>query len=277
LKDNDYRKLNVLIAYPYMKNKIKNLTENYARLNFLLDSGAFTAWKAGTKINLDEYCNFIESLPFKPWNYFTLDVIGDPAATMNNYQTMLNRGFKPIPIFTRGESIDVLDEYYKTSDIVGIGGLVGTQNNKGFVKGIMHHVKDRKVHWLGFTNIDFIKYYKPYMCDSSSWNSGFQYGQVRFYIGGGKFVRINRKNILDVKIKEVLSRQNIDLLDSRKDRAWRNSGSKTFLDTCAANSAIRLSVDIKKTFGTHLFNAVAAADCHLKSLIIEHKRILEIL
>jgi len=38
-----------------------------------------------------------------------------------------------VPIFTRGEDPSVLDDYYKTSDVVGIGGLVGTQGNKGFV------------------------------------------------------------------------------------------------------------------------------------------------
>lgn len=270
---DDNKKLNVLVAFPYMKNKVKLLRDNQEILRFVMDSGAFTAWKAKKEIDLDEYCRFIESLPFKPWKYFTLDVIGDPHRTVKNYETMLRRGFKPVPIFTRGESISVLEDYYKTSDVVGIGGLVGTPNNKGFVKGIMTHVKDRRVHWLGFTSMPFIKYYKPYMCDSSSWNSGFQYGQINFYLGGGKTTVLNKGNALDAEIKHILEAQNIDLITALKKNAWRNSGSKTFLDICAANSAIRQSIDVKIQLGTHLFNAVAAAECHLKLLIDEYYRI----
>lgn len=172
---------NILVAYPYMTPKmIDVLNANKDRTRFLLDSGAFTAWKAGKPINLDDYCKFIERLPFEPWRYFMLDVIGNPHATMKNYETMLARGFKPVPIFTRGEDPSVLDDYYKTSDLVAIGGLVGTQGNKGFVKGIMEKVAGRKVHWLGFTNLNFVRYFKPYSCDASSWNNGAQFGYVQF-------------------------------------------------------------------------------------------------
>lgn len=171
--------LNVLVAYPYMKpDDISLLQQNKSTTRFLLDSGAFTAWKAGKQINLDDYCRFIESLPFEPWGYFMLDVIGNPGATMKNYETMLKRGFKPIPIFTRGEDVSVLEDYYKNSEIVGFGGLVGTPGNKGFVKGIMDKVNGRKCHWLGFTQLNFIKHFKPYSCDASSWNNGAQFGYV---------------------------------------------------------------------------------------------------
>ncbi len=158
-------KLNILVAYPYInKMMIETVTEHEGSIRWLVDSGAFTAWKAGKEVSIDAYCKFIEGLPVAPWRYFTLDVIGNPKASMANYEVMLKRGFNPIPIFTRGEDPSVLDEYYKTSDVVGVGGLVGTKGNKGFVNGIMKHVGGRKVHWLGFTNAEYIKHYKPPIC-----------------------------------------------------------------------------------------------------------------
>jgi len=70
-------KLNLLFSYAYLNGTIINLLNN-KDINFLLDSGAFSAWKLKKEIKLDDYCKFVESLPFAPWKYFTLDVIGNP-------------------------------------------------------------------------------------------------------------------------------------------------------------------------------------------------------
>ncbi len=197
--------LNILVAYPYMKpDVIKVLYENQDKIRFLLDSGAFTAWKAGKTIAIDDYCRFIESLPFKPWRYFTLDVVGNPEKSFENYQIMLKRGFNPIPIFTRGEDIKMIDEYYKTSDVVGIGGLVGTQGNKGFVKGIMKVVGNRKVHWLGFTNKEFVKYYKPYSCDSSSVTMAGRFANIELFDASiGKWIKLGKKDFVVKPSKHI--------------------------------------------------------------------------
>ncbi len=115
--------LNVLVAYPYVKDgMIKEMTPliNSGHIRWLLDSGAFTAHNSGKDITLDEYCRFLDRLPVKPWRYFMLDVIGNPDATWNNYQKMLSRGYKPVPIFTYGSDLQLVDEYYKTSDYINM-------------------------------------------------------------------------------------------------------------------------------------------------------------
>lgn len=275
---DDEQKLNILVAYPYMEDKIKLINENKHLIRFVLDSGAFTAWKANKKIELDDYCKFIERLPFKPWKYFTLDVVGNPDATLKNYEIMLRRGFKPIPIFTRGEDIKAIDEYYKTSDIVGIGGLVGTPGNKGFVKGIMKIIGNRKVHWLGFVHLDFIKQYKPYMCDSSTWSAAPRYGRITFYVGGDEKVIITQKNVYDQNIKKILKDKNIDVMDSAKKDAWRLFGrKKSFLKSCTINGSLRLSLDIEKTFKTYMFLAIAIGDSYLVDFLDEYKRMKNII
>lgn len=217
--------LNILVAYPYMKpDVIRILYENQDKIRFLLDSGAFTAWKAGKPIALDDYCRFIESLPFKPWRYFTLDVIGNPEKSFENYQIMLKRGFNPIPIFTRGEDIKMINEYYKTSDVVGIGGLVGTKGNKGFVKGIMKVVGDRKVHWLGFTDKNFVKHYRPYSCDSSSLTMAVRFATFKlFNIKNGQWIKLGKKDFMSKpkkEIVEIISGYGFSVDDFAKSKNW---------------------------------------------------------
>jgi hypothetical protein len=252
-------RLNILVAYPYVTPQVlEALARVGPDLRFLLDSGAFTAWKANKPIALDDYCRFLDGLPVTPWRYFLLDVIGDPHATMQNYETMLKRGFKPVPIFTRGEDPSVLDDYYKTSDVVGIGGLVGTSRNRGFVNGIMKKVGDRKVHWLGFTDIDFLKVYRPYMCDSSGWDQS-RYGQIRFYLGRGRFCYVKRQNLKQIgpKIKEVITSYGFSVEALSLASSWRGSGSPSEQINCA--SMVRACLDIETNLGTKQFMAEVSA------------------
>lgn len=254
--------LNILVAYPYLKPDFHKYLHG---TRFLLDSGAFTAWKAGREILLDDYCRFIDDLPTKPWRYFTLDVIGNPDKTMDNYQKMLSRGYNPIPIFTRGEDPAVIDEYYKTTDLIGVGGLVGTKGNKGFVKGIMEKIGKRKVHWLGFTRFDFIKYYKPYSVDSSSWAGGIRYGVIDVYMGQGRWERIKKVDCrLPIKpeVYKQISVYGFDPDRLAKAGEWRNS-KDCILRELPVNSFVRYSLDVEKRLGTKMFLAV----CTLQDMI----------
>lgn len=261
-------KLNLLVAFPYCSNSIINLiSPRQNHLRFLLDSGAFTAWKLGKKITVDDYCNFIKDLPFKPWRYFNLDVIGDAQGSYRNYKKMLDKGFNPVPIFTRGEDIKMIDRYYETSDVLGIGGLVGTKGNKGFVKGIMKIIGDRKVHWLGFTNKNFVAHYKPYMCDSSSWESGARYGTFNLYMGRGKYKTLKRN---DFKLKpsgEVgrkLLEYDVDIKELAKEKNWR--GGESVNRRLNARSAVKESLEIEKILNVKKFCA-AASDLAVRLLI----------
>jgi hypothetical protein len=263
--------LNLLVAYPYVKNEIIQIVKNNQdKIRFLLDSGAFTAWKAGKPIALDDYCRFIESLPFEPWKYFSLDVIGDPHATLKNYEIMLSRGFNPLPIFTRGEDPAVLEEYYKTSDVVGIGGLVGTQGNKGFVKGIMKLVNKRKVHLLGFTNLAFLKVYRPYMADSSSWEMGARFAACPLYLGrGAPLAKIDKTNVkaqLAIpRVREAIIRLGLDPDEFFKPEKW--NGGYSITRRTGARSMVRYSLDVQKHLGTNLF--LAATTKYAVELLLE--------
>src|SRR5271169_933508 len=95
-------KVPILFSYAYVSkisgvSKVLNSQKNQCRA--LLDSGAFTAFKQGYQIDINEYCAFLKSPTFPIERYFMLDVIGDPKATKKNLEIMLKKGLKPIPVF----------------------------------------------------------------------------------------------------------------------------------------------------------------------------------
>jgi hypothetical protein len=253
----DVPRLNILVSYPYLKpDVIEELKKIGPALRLVVDSGAFTAFQSGKPIQLDDYCRFIETLPITPWRYFTLDVIGDAKRSMENYELMLKRGFKPVPIFTRGEHPSVLEDYYRTSDVVGLGGLVGTRNNGGYIRGMMKHIGDRKEHWLGFAIGNFIKHFRPYMCDANSWESGGRYGRIPIYLGSGNMITATRKDFIckpHNKIVQAIKQFNYDPVIFAQSANW--SGGDTPIRRMGAYSYTLYSIDCERVLGTRMFLA----------------------
>ncbi|MEI6439047.1 MAG: hypothetical protein WCO83_02470 [Alphaproteobacteria bacterium] len=252
--------LNILVAYPYVtKGVISALLDLPEGSRFLLDCGAFTAWAGGKPIALDDYCRFIETLPITPWRYFALDVIGDPEATRVNYEIMLDRGFKPVPILTPGESLDVMDSYWETSEVVGIGGLTGMGPKKhGYVRALVRHAAGRKLHLLGYTSPKWLMHHRPYMCDASTWESGARYGALNLYMGGGRFAAITKADFAQRPATEILDRiqaLGVDPYAMAKNAAW--SGGNSCSRNLGAASWVAYSMDLERTLGTKLFLANA--------------------
>lgn len=264
-------KLNVLVAYPYATEAtvaaIKALGPN---VRWLLDSGAFTAWKQGKPIALDDYCRFIERLPVEPWRYFMLDVIGQPEATARNYAAMRARGFAPVPIFTRGAPLEELEALYQTTDLVGIGGLVTRkQSPKAYLKWLWPRLRGRRVHLLGFTQPEWLKHFRPYSCDSTSWMiRAAKYGCIPLYMGNGRFTNVSREDFRTRPPQAIVDRlayYGLDPFALTKAEAWTNKASaqaRVAVRACV-RSFIHFSIDIERNTGTHFFLAAGPADIEL--------------
>ena len=242
---------------------LQALAEQESRICWFLDSGAFTAWKSGKSIKLDDYCKFLDSLPLKPWRYFTLDVVGDHLKTMANYREMLKRGYTPMPIFTPGQPLDDLEEYYETSDLVGFGGIATKSSNatRNYIALVMQLAKGRKVHLLGYTSVEWLKIFRPYSCDSSSWNAGSaRFGQLALYMGGGRFKTMVRDEFVKKPSQELLRRIEwfgVDPMRLQNAEEWRNTlqGSSAMIQVSVA-SWVSLAWDIEKNLNTKLFLAL---------------------
>lgn len=158
----------------------------------LVDSGAFTFYRAGIRRTIDEYADWLATLPFRPWRYFMLDVIGDAAATRANWHDMVARGMDTVPIWTRGAPVEHLDEMLAVAPFVGIGGLANRMpGSRGHVRFCEEYTRQRdqrqRFHWLGWANNDFVRYYQPFSCDTTSWMNGIKYGWTSVYLGAGRW------------------------------------------------------------------------------------------
>ncbi|WP_147310481.1 hypothetical protein [Cupriavidus taiwanensis] len=238
-------------------------------MRLVIDCGAFTAHRKGESISLDAYCEFIEQAPVHPWRYFTLDVVGDPGRTRANYDRMVERGLKPMAIFTRGESLDVLEHYYRTADVIGTGGMTTTAGWLGFINGLTKAAAGRRLHWLGFANMRYMKYYRPYMADTAAWRSGDRYGNLRVYMGHGDMRVIKRTKFQSLRDDALMARirhYGFEPADLLKAGNWRGLGGENLCNRICAASAVAFSLDVQRNLGTLLFNAVATPN-HLRQLM----------
>lgn len=273
--------LNFLVAYPYCKQPIFDVLKTQTTpYRFLLDSGAFTAHSLGKTIRLDDYCKFLETMPIKPWRYFQLDVIGDPEKTARNYEIMRERGFNPVPVFTYNESLSRLDELYKTSDLVAVGGLVGNKNRKYIVKKVMDYVKGKNVHLLGFTNDDYLKYFKPYMCDCSSLLAAQKFGQLQIYVGHGQteiFHKTDFRGKPPERIMRILARWGFEPERLSEKANWINNGTvdkPSLHQYVSCYSWVLKSIEYEKNIGTKLFLSVTNSK-EVSVLFKSYRKIME--
>lgn len=270
-------KLNILVAFPYFSKSIfKTLHEkdpNSFRL--IVDSGAFTAWNTGKYISLNDYVEFLKTIP-KEWEYkaVQLDVYGNPEQTYTNYMKMLDLGFKDImPVFTRGDTVERLEEFYSYTDYIMFGGIAIGGENKNYVKWFCEANKERKAHWLGFVNIPFLKHYKPYSVDSSTAYSAQRFGNLQYYIGNGQVKSINKKEFhkrpSDYTINHLKKTGfTLDeiLLLANQD-AWHGGATKPNKESVrglasfmTVTSHVKRAIEVEKNLGTKIYLALGNAD-----------------
>jgi hypothetical protein len=188
-------KVNILLSFPYFTDYCRDVLsrEDPAGFRLMVDSGAFTAWNRGKQVDMDEYVAFIRSLPSE-WetSAIQLDVIGDPVATLANFQRMCDMSLDTIPVFTRGAPLEHRDAMYERAPLVAVGGLVGNAKYLPYLRHFMNTNDGRAVHWLGYTNVSDMKKYRPASVDSSAIAGAQRYGAINYYAGNGRSLTIQR-------------------------------------------------------------------------------------
>ena len=179
--------MNVLVSYAYMRKYKEADTTwmfNIPGVSFLLDCGAFSAMNSGVDIVLADYITYIKKWKHKLCGYVALDKIGDPKQTDINLNIMLKAGLKPIPVHVRGDGKARMDDLFKISPWVALGGL--KRPGRGscspeYVKQKMDWAAGRNVHWFGYTNLNMVAAFKPYSCDSSAITGSRRWGNTWMY------------------------------------------------------------------------------------------------
>ena len=151
-------------------------------MKIMLDSGAFSVWRSGLSINLDDYIAFCKT--YKNVSYFVnLDIIpkghqkSESACeqSWSNYQKMvrnLPRG-KVIPVFHQGENIRWLQKYLDLTSYVGIS----PDNKKSYADRLQWIRKLRvkvggceaKFHGFAVASYGMLEGFPWHSVDSTTW------------------------------------------------------------------------------------------------------------
>lgn len=149
--------------------------------DIFIDSGAFTAFTTGKKINHKEYIRFIKENNIK--KYASLDVIGNAEGSKKNYLKEIKEGLNPIPAFHYGEKIDYLKFYLDNAPYIALGGVAQLARNRSklfrfFDKCyslISKHQTNVKIHGFAVNSIDLLKRYPFYSVDATTWKNGSKF------------------------------------------------------------------------------------------------------
>lgn len=149
-----------------------------------LDSGAFSMWSLGAKVDIAAYCEYIkrnDDIIRKDDGTLlasVMDDIGNELGTYQNQKAMEAMGVKPLPCFHFGEDPRYLEYYVANYDYITIGGMVAqsTWQLKLWLDELWEkyltddagHPKV-KVHGFGLTTPELMRRYPWYSVDSSSW------------------------------------------------------------------------------------------------------------
>ena len=269
--------LNILISYAYSgRNENFNetvMTESEKGIvNVMVDSGAFTIHNAKKKtdLSLDGYCKYLEKNAHRCEKYVMLDVIRNDAKTKANYETMLQRGFNPMFVFTEHDSdwSYLKDAVAKQRHLCVAGGVAN--KSEWMFKRYQDVAKHTKAltHGLGFVKFPEMYQLPLHSVDSTSWIKSAQaYGILAYFDQGVKGCLINNylrgKKKIPYKLMAILEKLKITPKQFSEIKNHRNSKSiATLINTITYIEYQKYS----KRLGLDLFLALGSAG-HAKTIL----------
>ncbi len=251
-------KLNLLASYAYMKGK-SNLVDwatKNPHIDFFLDSGAFTAHTTGKKVTVEEYAVFVQQHAVK--KFLTLDVIGNPQRTMDQFFKLYQMGLNPMPIFTRGAPKEHLAIYYEYSNDIALGGIFSNDNNVlGYVTWFMNELAklgEARTHWLGWSEHSLVLKMKPASYDNSSWIWSQRHRYVACFMKN-KLHYISWHKIKNQYrlpgVRAMCEAIGFDSADLMREEPW--VGKNALVSQCAAYSFIKYGQALQSRVGTKVY------------------------
>lgn len=185
----DARPLNVLIAFPYLRQYRRRLATTWRASRTMLDSGAFTAHQLGHEVDLEALTRETK----RAWSEsVSLDVIGDWRGSVQNFTAMLVAGSPAMPVFHVGDPWELLDVYAATGRKIGLGGLVGRSRRQieQFCDGVFARRWPWRFHAFGQAREDLLLQFPFDSADSTSWMAPAVYARGVPLRGVGRIERV---------------------------------------------------------------------------------------
>ena len=198
---NELHVSNVLISFAYAKT-LDGV--QYKPDYLILDSGAFTAWNSGKKVDVIAYGDWVEknlesgtklvavNLDVIPGEVGRTSTKAERAAGMKesleNADYLRSRGLEVMEVFHQDEPLVFLDTLLDRLTPGGILGIsprndVNINSKLEWQKNVLRHLYQRcgienlpRTHGLAVTSMRMMKQFPYYSVDSSTWASSMLYG-----------------------------------------------------------------------------------------------------
>jgi len=204
LLDTVFNKANVLFSFARLSRNWASTRGHRKVGSIMLDSGAFSAFRAGRRIELSAYCEFLERNLDRIDIYVNLDVIGNAEASMNNLRLMEQRGLSPMPVFHHGEDLDILRRLRDNYLLIGLGGMVPRSRRRMFDwLSVVFEKFPHRYHGFGIGDVSLIQAFPFHSIDNTTWKRIAQTPvlKTRTNTGVNWAERLTRKELFSISRK----------------------------------------------------------------------------
>ena len=166
----------LLISYYYLKGWLKH-QEKYMYRDWVMDSGAFSAFNSGKVVDLDAYIECCQELLEKDptlTEIYALDVIGDHKASLKNAERMWEAGVEAIPTYHLGSPVEALKYIAREYPKIAIGGCAREKKpvKMQFIGACFSNVWPKRIHGFGLSHEDYVLAFPFESVDATNWELG---------------------------------------------------------------------------------------------------------
>ena len=223
----------LLVSYVYLEPFLKN-RERYSYRDWVLDSGAFSAYNSGTEIDLQQFIDkCLELMEIDPTltEIFALDVVGDHEASIKNCEEMWRQGVRAIPTYHLEEPTEALIHIAKNYEKIAVGGMTQLKGNTKlkFAEQCFSRVWPKKIHGFGVGNEKLIMALPWHSVDATNWELGpCKFGRWNTF--GNMSVRGSKQNLraevewylnLERRARKKWAKQMAELEERERERVQR--------------------------------------------------------
>jgi len=226
----------LLVSYVYLQPFLEHRAR-YRYRDWVMDSGAFSAFHSGTVIDLGAYIDRCRQLLAEDptlTEVYALDVIGDHEGSLRNCEAMWAAGVPAIPCYHFGEPEAILLAMAQQYPKIALGGAVGLRSAEKlrWAQQCFARVWPKRIHGFGFGSETHILSLPWHSVDATNWETGpCRFGNWKKY--GQMSVKGSYQN-LRVEVEHFLAIE-------RKARA-RWAKEMALLESTSTAPAVRLAV-----------------------------------
>lgn len=222
-----------LMSYAYLRG-----VELPTGIDIVIDSGAFTVASTGMRIDIDNYSAFLAERAGQFTFALALDVIRDPEASWRNYvhqrESLNGSNVTLVPTWHLGSPIAELERLCEATDLVAIGGAVGTHAVPLMRLAVEAHrvaaKRGTRFHGLGITSASVLRL-PWFSVDSSSWSFARRQPLLYLTAQGGRVRSLSRGNPLSAADTALVQSYGLNPGQVSSRTATRGPNGRELLNT----------------------------------------------